>query len=80
MIILTIYFAFTIIYYFCGGLSFDGDNFIYPVLKWEQETLKASVVAVGLIILSFVLHVFACYVKDQSEKLCKKTSKWRPQC
>lgn len=72
MITLIVYFSFTIIFYLFGGTNFDGDNFIYPVLKWEQETLEASAVAIGLVILSAILHVFVCFIQRQREKLFKK--------
>lgn len=71
-ITLIIYFATTIIYFFLGGLNLDGEPFIYPVLKWGERNIMASTVAFGLIVLSILFHVFACYIQNQREKWHKK--------
>lgn len=69
-----IYLAFSIIYYFAGGVDNLGQNFIYDVLYWGEPG-KASVVAAGVTVLSFFLHVFTCIVQKLRYRIHKKIFK-----
>jgi hypothetical protein len=72
MITLIIYFAFTIIYYLLGGVGYDGEPSIYPVLRWGEDNLEASAVAAGLLLLSVAFHAISCFIQDAREKFSKK--------
>lgn len=69
-----IYLAFTIIYYFAGGVDFVGRNYIYNVLYWGNAG-KAASVAVGVAVLSLFLHVFVCILQKMRHRIHKKIFK-----
>lgn len=69
-----IYLIFMIIYYFAGGVDYKGNRYIYQVLSWDQP-LKASLVALGILVLSIFLHVFTCIIQKLRHRVHKKVFK-----
>lgn len=69
-----IYLAFSIIYYYSGGVDALGRPFIYDVLYWG-EPAKAASIAVGVAVLSLFLHVFVCILQKLRHRIHKKVFK-----
>lgn len=66
-----IYLVFTIIYYFSGGVDPYGRNYVYNVLNWD-EPLKASLVALGVMLLMIFLHIMTWVFQRLRYRLHKK--------
>lgn len=66
-----IYLGFSIIYYYAGGVDAAGNPYIYNVLSWE-EPLDASLVALGVMILSIFLHLMSSVIQTLRYRLYKK--------
>jgi hypothetical protein len=64
-----IYLAFTLIYYFAGGLTSTGKDYIYNIIKWGDEPLSASLVVVGVMFLVVFLHLFALIIQKVRKRI-----------
>lgn len=63
------YLLFTVVYTIAGGKDGDGNNFIYPILDWNRDPLKATVVGIGSIVLLSIFHVIVCGMHHVRNKI-----------
>ncbi|PZC75543.1 hypothetical protein B5X24_HaOG205970 [Helicoverpa armigera] len=66
-----IYMIFSIIYYFAGGLSPFGTNWIYPMLDWSKPG-ETVLMVVGTAILIIVIHLIVTAMTVGRDALTKK--------
>ena len=52
-----VYLTFNIIYWAAGGKNYDGDDWVYPVLKWGEEPVMAVLVMLMACVALPVIHV-----------------------
>ena len=52
-----IYLTFNIIYWAAGGTKNDGDDWVYPVLKWGEEPGTAVMVMAMAVVALPMIHV-----------------------
>lgn len=69
-----LYLIFTIIFYVAGGVDGRGNRYIYEIISWETPG-KAALVAVGVMILSLFLHIFAFIIQKARHRVHKKVFK-----
>lgn len=69
-----LYLMFMIAYYFLGGVDAVGNNYIYGVLNWEHPD-KASLVALGILVLTIFLHIMTCIIQKLRYRVYKKVFK-----
>lgn len=65
-----VYLAFSIIYYFAGGVDAVGNRFIYDVLDWS-DPLSAALVALAITMLAVFLHVIVSVIQKLRYRLWK---------
>lgn len=62
MLCAVFYSLFTFVYQQLGGVNFNGDNFVYPILNWNQRPVLAFTVAVTAVFCGGLFHMFFCAV------------------
>lgn len=62
MICAVFYSIFTYAYQQLGGVNFNGDNFVYPILDWDRRPMLALTVAVTAVFCGGLFHMFFCAV------------------
>ena len=56
LLIMVDYIIFTVIYWAAGGVDYNGNHYIYPVLNWDKPEDSAIFVVVGAVA-GLVLYV-----------------------
>lgn len=62
MICAVLYSIFTFVYQQLGGINFNGENFVYPILDWKDRPIIAITVAITAVFCGGLFHLFFCLV------------------
>ena len=67
-----IYLIFNLIYWAAGGTNNDGDDWVYPVLKWGEEPGMAVLVMFMAVVALPVIHGGFCLITMARDRLYRK--------
>lgn len=56
----TLYVLFTIIYTVLGGIDRGGNNYVYPILDWNNKPRESMLVGGGCVALLGIFHIIIC--------------------
>lgn len=66
-----IYVTFSFIYTKLGGVDVNGNNYVYPILNWNEKPLTALTVGLTSIVFTSILHVIFCGIHLLKKKCCE---------
>ena len=69
-----LYLGFNLVYVLAGGMDFDGNNFIYNILDWNERPLRSVGFSFGAIVSVAVAHVFLWAIAKGSERIWSPNS------
>lgn len=74
-----LYMLFTVVYTVCGGTDGQGNNYVYPILDWKHNTISATIVGVGSVLLLGIAHFGVNLIHRLREKLHQFVTKKSPK-
>ncbi|KAH1009200.1 hypothetical protein HUJ04_001593 [Dendroctonus ponderosae] len=65
-----VYVTMTAIFYACGGTAKNGDQFIYPILKWSTPGITVAY-CIAIMILIFFIHTLTFFLYKGKVKIAE---------